>query len=174
MSHTKLNITHEAEFWRLYLQELNDKQIAEQLEVYPHTIARWRTRNHLESWYNIRKHQRMLDVARLWFEDLTYTKIAKKLNINEGTVVCIARKMHLPSRGRGWARVNHLRAEERKKRLLGLRQKGFTYDQIVEKTNLPLRRVQEIIGFALMDECRQTKTCPYKALLPEYTTEASS
>jgi len=181
-SHRTLNISKserqskidEAKAWTLYSEQLNDRKIAKKLRVSRTLIREWRLRHHLESWHNVRMHQRMLDVAKLWFDDLPISKIAKKLNIQPCTVIYITHKLRLPYRGRGWGRTQHLQSEERKKRLLGLKQKGLTYEQIAEKTNLPLRRVQEIIGLALIDQCRQIEACPYKALLPEYNTEASS
>jgi len=43
-----------------------------------------------------------------------------------------------------------------------------TWKQLAEKLGLSEATTKTRIGFALMQECRESPTCPMKALLPEY------
>jgi len=45
---------------------------------------------------------------------------------------------------------------------------GNTWAQLAEKLGLSESTTKTRIGFALMQECRESPTCPMKALLPEY------
>ena len=43
-----------------------------------------------------------------------------------------------------------------------------TWKQLAEKLGLSEATTKTRVGFALMQECRESPTCPKKALLPEY------
>ena len=45
---------------------------------------------------------------------------------------------------------------------------GNTWAQLAEKLGLSESYTKTRIGFALMQECRESPACPMKALLPEY------
>jgi len=45
---------------------------------------------------------------------------------------------------------------------------GDTWAQLAEKLGLKKATAKTRIGLALMQECRESPTCPMKALLPEY------
>ena len=45
---------------------------------------------------------------------------------------------------------------------------GDTWAQLAEKLGLKKATAKTRIGFALMQECRESPACPMKALLPEY------
>ena len=81
------------------------------------------------------------------------------------SVICNIRNKELHLRARGKQPITG-------KELYSMYYIGkMDYPEIAEKTGLPLNKVSEYIGKHLMSLCRQDKSCPYKALLPEYNNK---
>ena len=94
---------------------------------------------------------------------LTGKQIAKKLKISMATVWKWQQQLNLPIRFQKCKR----NAQLFNSRCYHLRKKGLTDYEIAEKLSVREHRVKIGIGRYLIGLCRQSPSCPYKALLPE-------
>jgi len=154
-------------FWQLYKQGLNDRQIARQFSISRRTVFNWRHHQGLSANYICQqgKFPFLQDkFLELRLQGFSIFKIAEELGISPSTAQGWLKKLGLPRlRSMGRKRLETLR----------LYKKGYSYEKIAETLRVPLKKVQVWIGFYLMEQCRNTPTCPMKALLPEYKMEVS-
>jgi transposase len=149
----------------LYTQGLNKNSISKQLNCSPVAIGFITRKLCLPK--QKRTRQKIIDrdqIKLLTQQGKTEKEIAKILNCSQSAINQIKHKelKYLPS-------IKGYRSYLSGKELYSIYLlKNKNYLEISQELKMPLRLVQEKIGFHLMSLCRLNESCPTKALLPEY------
>ena len=160
----------------LYETGLNDYEIADLMLCSQSTVCSWRHREGLPP--NDKFHSKFsrlrVQFQKLWIAEVPAGEIARKLRISQSTCTKWSKKLGI-SRDWGWNRYHRKRREQMerlaKKAWHQFKHQGKSYDEIADDLNMPVQKVQVLIGRVIMNQCREDKACPYKALLPEYVVE---
>lgn len=146
---------------KLYRKGLSDYQIAKILGVSRESIRYRRKRLGLKA--NFLPKQKRFEVLKdkfveLWNNGYTYREIRKRLGVSYLTIKKWRKRLNLPGR-RGQRLAKYVFY------LYKVCRKDF--DEIARELKISERKVRELVGFWLMELCRQDESCPYKPLLPE-------
>lgn len=107
-------------------------------------------------------------MKRLYDEGRTDDQIALDLGIPIEAIRSWRLAKGLPSQRQKARREAQSRAE----RILELYKQNHDQNQIVHELGVPYSEVAIVVGKYLMQLCRKSKKCPYKALLPEKNIES--
>jgi len=152
---------------KLYGEGLNDCQIAKKLNCVRTTVQTWRKQNNLPP--HIRPTCTLFSLSKdkfieLWNKNMPILEIGRELKISISTVRKWERRLNLEPRRKG---LYYQKRQLMKRAFYLYKIEKMDFEEIAWELKVSKRRAQELVGYAIMQQCRMDEKCPYKALLPE-------